>query len=79
MHRELEALRELNGNAGPGSSQGSDHNNHLVRLSQSSGSSGTSGVSLGTPPSTLTMGSGLGISYNNMYGQSEFSFATNFI
>ena len=65
-------------NPSPGSSQGSTHNNHLVRLLQSSGSS-TSGVSLGTPPSKLTMGSGLGISYNNMYGHGEFSFATIFI
>ena len=70
MHRELESLRELNGNTSPSSSQGINYN-HVVRLSESPGSSSTSGVSLGSPTiiaGKLTTESGLGITYADGYG-----------
>ena len=75
MHRELESLRELNGNTSPSSSQGSNHS-HVVRLSESPGSSSsTSAVSLGSPtitPSKLTKEPGFGIS--NGYGHGMFLY-----
>jgi hypothetical protein len=70
MHRELESLRELNGNTSPSSSQGSNHS-RAVRLSESPGNSSTSAVSLGSPaiaPSKLTKEPSLGITYSNGYG-----------
>jgi hypothetical protein len=73
MHRELESLRELNGNTSPSSSHDSN-SNHIVRLSESPGSSSTSGVSLGSPtiaPSKLTMESGLVITPFDGYGLGE--------
>ena len=77
MHRELESLRELNGNTSPSSSQGSNHS-HVVRLSESPGSSSsTSAVSLGSPtiaPSKLMKEPGLGISYSNGYGHGVFLY-----
>jgi hypothetical protein len=77
MHRELESLRELNGNTSPSSSQDSNHS-HVVRLSESPGSSSsTSAVSLGSPtitPSKLTKELGLGITYSNGYGHGVFLY-----
>ena len=75
MHRELESLRELNGNTSPSSSQGSNHNhNHIVRLSESPGSSSTGCVSLGSPTiaPTKMMESGLGITFIDGYGHGVF-------
>ena len=67
MHRELESLRELNGNTSPGSSQRSIHS-HVVRLSESPGSV-ISAVSTGSPtiaPSKLMKELGLGITGMDM-------------
>lgn len=74
MHRELESLREHNGNTSPSSSQDSNHS-HVVRLSESPGNSSTSAVSLGSPtiaPDKLTKETGLGITYSNGYGHGVF-------
>ena len=73
MHRELESLRELNGNISPSSSQGSSHS-HVVRLSESPGSSGTSAVSPTITPSKLTKELGLGMTYSNGYGHGVFLY-----
>lgn len=76
MHRELESLRELNGNTSPNSSQGSNHS-HVIRLSESPGSSSNSAVSLGSPTiasSKLTKEPGLGITFSNGYGHGLFVY-----
>ena len=74
MHRELESLRELNGNTSPSSSQSSCHS-HIVRLSESPGSTSTCTVGLGSPtivPSKLTKELGLGITYSEEFGHGVF-------
>lgn len=76
MHRELESLKELNGNTSPSSIQGSNHSH----ISESPGNSSTSGVSVASPtmlPSKLTKGSVLDITYNNGYGRGG-SFCISF-
>ena len=76
MHRELESLRELNGNTSPSSSQCSNQS-HVVRLSESPGSRSASAVSLGSPtiaPSKLTKELGLGIAYSDGYGHGVFLY-----
>ena len=76
MHRELESLRELNGNTSPSSSQGSNHS-HVVRLSESPGSTSTCAVSLGSPtvtPGKLTKELGLGITYSDGFGHGVFHY-----
>jgi hypothetical protein len=76
MHRELESLRELNGNTSPCSSQGS----HIVRLSESPGS--VTSASPGSPtivPSKLTKELGLGITYSNVFGHGVFPIFLPFI
>jgi len=73
MHRELAALRELNGNTSPSSSRDSNHN-HVGRLSQSPGGSSSSCVSQGSPSNQSTKGPDLGITCNNEYRHGRFSF-----